>query len=68
MVPHWYLSVLGVEPSQQGRGIGSTLLRDWLGQVDGDEMPAYLETDRRENVAFYARWGRANGEGRCRNG
>lgn len=55
--PHWYLSTLGVDPTRQGRGIGRTLLADWLADVDRDARPAYLETDRAENVAFYARAG-----------
>jgi ribosomal protein S18 acetylase RimI-like enzyme len=55
--PHWYLSVLGVEPDQHGRGIGSALLSDWLAQVDVEGMPAYLETDREENLSFYQQRG-----------
>jgi ribosomal protein S18 acetylase RimI-like enzyme len=55
--PHWYLGTLGVEPEQQGRGLGSRLLADWLAEVDRDAVSAYLETDKPENVAFYARVG-----------
>jgi ribosomal protein S18 acetylase RimI-like enzyme len=51
--PHWYLGTLGVEPRQQGRGIGRCLLADWLEEVDRVPSCAYLETDRPENVAFY---------------
>jgi GNAT superfamily N-acetyltransferase len=52
--PHWYLAILGVAPDQQGRGCGRALLARWLEDVDRDGMPAYLETDRRENVDLYA--------------
>ena len=55
--PHWYLGILGVDSERQRRGIGGRLLREWLAQVDADGGAAYLETDRRENVAFYARAG-----------
>ena len=54
---HWYLSVLGVDPSQQGQGIGSRLLAYWLQGVDRDGGFAYLETDRSENRPFYERAG-----------
>jgi len=54
---HWYLGTLGVEPSLQGRGVGSALARSWLVRVDRDGATAYLETDRPENLPFYARLG-----------
>jgi ribosomal protein S18 acetylase RimI-like enzyme len=56
---HWYLNLLGVDPACQGRGFGSALLREWLGQVDADGAPSYLETDRRANLPFYERAGYA---------
>jgi ribosomal protein S18 acetylase RimI-like enzyme len=55
--PHWYLATLGVTPEAQGRGLGSALLTRWLGRVDGDGVPAWLETDREANVGFYRRAG-----------
>jgi ribosomal protein S18 acetylase RimI-like enzyme len=55
--PHWYLGTLGVEPDLQGRGLGRTLLADWLAEVDRRPSCAYLETDRPENVVFYERAG-----------
>ena len=55
--PHWYLATLGVDPPAQGRGIGSALLAHWLADVDADATPAWLETDRQANVAFYRRVG-----------
>ncbi len=53
--PHWYLGLLGADPPLQGRGLGSALLEAWLPTVDGDALPAYLETDREENLRFYGR-------------
>jgi predicted N-acetyltransferase YhbS len=51
--PHWYLQLLGVEPSRHANGIGSALVRAHLGVVDGSGLPAYLETTV-ENLGFYA--------------
>jgi GNAT superfamily N-acetyltransferase len=53
--PHWYLGTLGVDPPEQNRGAGRALLREFLARADADGLPAYLETDRSENVAFYRR-------------
>ncbi|MDX6659024.1 MAG: hypothetical protein QOH62_3817 [Solirubrobacteraceae bacterium] len=55
--PHLYLAVLGTDPSAQGRGIGSALLRPGLELCDRDGLPAYLESSKERNVAFYARFG-----------
>lgn len=53
--PHWYLATLGVDPTLQGRGLGGALLRAWLATTGAH--PVYLETDRAENLPFYAREG-----------
>lgn len=64
-LPHWYLGTLGVAPALQRRGVGGALLAHWLRRVDAEAQPAYLETDRPENVAFYGRAGfREHGETR----
>jgi ribosomal protein S18 acetylase RimI-like enzyme len=55
--PHWYLSVLGVDPARQGQGHGRALLDYWLRQVDEAGEPGYLETDRSSSVRFYRRAG-----------
>jgi ribosomal protein S18 acetylase RimI-like enzyme len=55
--PHYYLAILGTEPSMQGRGVGSALLEPVLASCDADEIPAYLESSKERNVAFYARHG-----------
>ena len=51
--PHWYLGTLGVAPHKQRRGLGLSLLREWLRGVDRDGVCAYLETDTERNVGFY---------------
>jgi GNAT superfamily N-acetyltransferase len=55
--PHLYLALLGVEPEQQGHGIGSALLAPGLELCDRNGLPAYLETGRERNVGFYLRHG-----------
>lgn len=53
--PHWYLSVLGTDPPRQGHGVGSALIRPMLARCDADHVPAYLESSRESNIAFYER-------------
>jgi len=57
MEPHWYLGSLGVDPTDQGSGVGVALVNALLTRANHDGMPTYLETDRRESVAFYERRG-----------
>ena len=55
--PHWYLWVLGVDPSSQGQGIGGKLIEPVLARSDDEGVPCYLETQLERNVAFYERRG-----------
>ena len=55
--PHWYLAVLGTRPERQGEGLGSAVLEPVLHECDRLEIPAYLETGKERNVAFYSRHG-----------
>ena len=55
--PHWYLSVLGVDPVSQGQGIGGDLLRPILDEAEDTGTRCYLETFTEKNVAFYRRFG-----------
>lgn len=54
---HLYLAVLGVDPDRQGQGVGSELIRPGLDLCDRDRLPAYLETGKEANLAFYGRHG-----------
>ncbi len=53
--PHWYLASIGVDPAYRGRGLGAGMLSALLERCEAGPMPAYLETDRLENVELYVR-------------
>ena len=55
--PHWYLSMIGVDPSRQGQGLGSALLKAGLQRCDEEGLPAYLESSSPKNVPLYERHG-----------
>jgi GNAT superfamily N-acetyltransferase len=55
--PHWYLPMIGVDPSQQGKGYGSALLKHALERCDGDNKLAYLESSSPKNLPLYERHG-----------
>jgi ribosomal protein S18 acetylase RimI-like enzyme len=55
--PHFYLAVLGVAPEAQGEGLGSRLLQPMLDRCDTEGVPAYLESSKQRNLAFYERHG-----------
>jgi GNAT superfamily N-acetyltransferase len=54
--PHWYLAALGTDPSGQGKGVGSALLRSGLERCDGEGAHAYLECFE-QLVPYYERFG-----------
>jgi GNAT superfamily N-acetyltransferase len=55
--PHWYLALLGVDPTRQGHGLGRALLNPVLTRCDETLESAYLETQKPENLPFYERFG-----------
>ena len=55
--PHWYLWLLGVEPTRKGGGIGGALLEPALARADAEGMPCYLNTHNEVNLPFYERRG-----------
>lgn len=55
--PHWYLPLMGVDVTKQGRGYGSALLRHALERCDRDRVPAYLEATSPLNKSLYERHG-----------
>jgi len=55
--PHWYLWGLGVDPEQQGQGLGNSLLQPVLSKADGAGQLCYLETQNESNLSFYRKHG-----------
>lgn len=53
----WYLSILGVAPAQQGRGVGRALLAPTLHQADAIQAACFLETYNAASLRFYERLG-----------
>ncbi|MGJ7504284.1 GNAT family N-acetyltransferase [Variovorax sp. ZT5P49] len=53
----WYLSILGISPAAQGRGLGAQLLAPTLAEADAAGVPCFLETFTPRSVAFYERLG-----------
>jgi GNAT superfamily N-acetyltransferase len=55
--PHWYLWIIGVEPSRQRMGIAGALMRSVFERADRDQHNCYLETHKEANVHVYQRYG-----------
>ena len=55
--PHFYLSVVGVDPQAKGRRIPESLLERVLDRCDAEGMPAYLETGRPKSRDFFVHYG-----------
>jgi GNAT superfamily N-acetyltransferase len=55
--PHWYLAVLGSDTIVRGKGYGHALMQSRLDRVDAEHAPAYLESSKFENIAYYQRFG-----------
>lgn len=55
--PHWYLMLIGSDPSVRGAGFGQALMRSRLDRCDAERVPAYLENSNPKNEAYYLRFG-----------
>jgi len=53
----WYLSIIGILPSAQGRGLGQALLAGTLAEASHAGVTCYLETFTPRNLRFYERMG-----------
>ena len=51
------LSLIGVEPQEQGKGYGSALLHHALARCDAEGALAYLESSNEQNIPLYQRHG-----------
>ncbi len=55
--PHWYLPLIGVDPTRQNKGYGAMLMQYALEVCDRDGLPAYLESSNPRNITLYQRHG-----------
>ena len=55
--PIWYLPVIGVDAADQGKGIGSALMKHALQLCDEQGTRAYLESSNPANISLYERHG-----------
>lgn len=53
----WYLSIAGIAPDAQGRGLGASVLAPGLAAVDAAGAACFLETYNERSLPFYARMG-----------
>jgi GNAT superfamily N-acetyltransferase len=51
--PCWFLDLVAVAPTAQGRGLGRRLVMHGLDLARADGFPAFLETSTPRNVPFY---------------
>lgn len=55
--PHWYLALIAVDPCFQEKGLAGSLLRPMLSRIDAENLPCYLETHSKKNVAIFQHFG-----------
>ncbi|MFK7987948.1 MAG: GNAT family N-acetyltransferase [Sandaracinaceae bacterium] len=55
--PRWLLTMIGVDPSARGRGVGGALLQPVLEACDTSGLDLIAETANPAALPFYARWG-----------
>src|SRR5215211_7096821 len=55
--PHWYLMIIGSDPTVRGAGFGQALMRSRLDRCDDEHSPAYLDASKPDLVPYYNRFG-----------
>lgn len=53
----WYLAMVGVDPGQQGKGIGASLMKQATSMLDTHGYLGYLESSNPLNISLYQRHG-----------
>ena len=52
-IPYWYLTLIAVDPSHQGKGYANKLIKPMLRRIDNENLPIYLETTLERNLSFF---------------
>ena len=55
--PFYYLWFIGVEPTEQNKGIGTKVLIDVINEAKMKGRPIYLETSTLKNIPWYEKFG-----------
>jgi GNAT superfamily N-acetyltransferase len=55
--PHWYLMLIGTDPTVRGKGLGQDLMHSRLDRCDDEHAAAYLEASKPDLVPYYSRFG-----------
>ena len=55
--PHWYLGIIGSDPTVRGGGFGHALMTSRLDRCDAEFAPSYLESSNPDNIPYYERFG-----------
>jgi GNAT superfamily N-acetyltransferase len=56
-IPFTYLWFIGTEPSVQGNGIGTALMKEIISDSEKLNRPIYLETSTQKNIPWYEKFG-----------
>lgn len=56
-IPFSYLWFIGTEPSAQGKGIGTALMKQIISESEKLNRPIYLETSTDKNIPWYQKFG-----------
>lgn len=56
-IPHWYLSIIGVDPIYQGMGYANQLIKMKLTEIDKQNLPCFLHTENEKNLKIYEHFG-----------
>ena len=55
--PVYYLWFIGVDPAEQNKGIGTSLLKEIIAEAKKKQRPIYLETSTPKNIPWYEKFG-----------
>jgi hypothetical protein len=56
-VPHWYLSLIAVNPEYQNMGFSRVLFNRMFASIEKQCTPFFLDTNNENNIPIYRRFG-----------